>query len=136
LGYYSWLFDYVSFSFSFFSYVRTAPLLFGNAQAKSTEELTRDYARNSRYMSSLADAVGQFVLLGNKMSMLKGNRYLEMIPNKIGYTNRVAELLERIENVSTKLEPFTLLPEDPKEYVQVKENVEFRREWKERCDNR
>lgn len=46
-------------------------LNFSGTGVKSTLDLTRDYATNGRYLANVADAVGQLVLLGNRISSLK-----------------------------------------------------------------
>ena len=46
-------------------------LNFGTSQKKTTLDLTREYATNGRYLANVADAVGQLVLLGNRISSLK-----------------------------------------------------------------
>lgn len=57
--------------------VLASPMLFGNAaqQGKTTSELTRDYIRNSQYLGNLAGAVGDLVLVGNKLTSIAGFIY-------------------------------------------------------------
>jgi len=106
-----------------------APIIFGSAADKSSEELTRDYARNGRYLANLSDAIGQMVLLGNKLSALSG------------YTNRVGELIEKVESVHKATQFKRDLTEEShgQEYGSASEqtdNSEFLKSWRARCDSR
>lgn len=53
--------------------VMASPMLFGTgSSSRSPTELTNDYIRNSSYLMGLATAVGQLVLVGNKITSLAG----------------------------------------------------------------
>jgi hypothetical protein len=54
--------------------VLAAPFIFNvkGAASKSTDENTRDYIKNSQYLSQLAQAVGQLVLVGNNLTTIAG----------------------------------------------------------------
>lgn len=54
----------------------------------TTSELTRDYIRNSQYLGQLSTAVGQLVMVGNKLTSIAG------------YTSRVSELLEQVRRLN------------------------------------
>jgi ABC-type uncharacterized transport system fused permease/ATPase subunit len=49
-----------------------APLI-SLSDTKDKAVLAEEYARNQRYLTNLADAISSFVLLGNKISLLKGH---------------------------------------------------------------
>jgi ATP-binding cassette subfamily D (ALD) protein 3 len=69
---------------------------------KSAEELTKDYIRNSQYLSQLSQAVGQLVLIGNNLTTIAG------------YTSRVSELLEMVKSLSEAgNKPFTIVTDAP-----------------------
>jgi len=107
--------------------VLASPLLLGleRTKAKGSEELTRDYIRNTQYLTNLAKAVGQLVLVGNKLT------------NIAGYTARVSELLEMVKylnNVGNK--PFELAADEtkPEEFQEVHGIHEWLSGWRSRCD--
>jgi ATP-binding cassette subfamily D (ALD) protein 3 len=52
--------------------------------------LTEDYARNTRYLTNLADAISSLVLLSNKISLLKG------------HAKRVGEIVDRLDEADDK----------------------------------
>eukprot|EP01133_Synstelium_polycarpum_P013610 gene13610-16017_t len=69
--------------------------------SKDSSELTKDYIRNTQLMVALAQAIGQLVLLGNK------------ITNMAGYTSRVSELLEMVSQIKERGSSiFTIVQED------------------------
>lgn len=74
-------------------------LNFSGTDSKTTLDLTRDYATNGRYLANVADAVGQLVLLGNRISSLKG------------YMSRVVVLFDRMEGIG-QVTSFTLKPQE------------------------
>lgn len=68
---------------------------------KATSDLTRDYIRNSQYLGNLSTAVGQLVMVGNKLTSIAG------------YTSRVSELLEMVQQLNTVgNKPFTIKADD------------------------
>eukprot|EP01100_Stratorugosa_tubuloviscum_P000005 TRINITY_DN0_c1_g1_i3.p1 TRINITY_DN0_c1_g1~~TRINITY_DN0_c1_g1_i3.p1 ORF type:complete len:725 (-),score=331.19 TRINITY_DN0_c1_g1_i3:237-2411(-) len=84
------------------------PIYFGlkGNDNKSSEELTRDYIRNSQILSNLAQAVGDLVLVGNKLTTIAG------------YTSRVSELLEQVRHLKdVGTTPFELDEESLKFYA-------------------
>src|SRR5690606_25593997 len=99
-----------------------------DSRNKSVEVLTRDYIRNSQYLSKLTNAVGDLVLIGNK------------ITNIAGYTSRVWELLEMIKHLNTVgNRPFEIRVEKPiskEDFKEVAGTSQFIKEWKQRCDER
>jgi ABC-type uncharacterized transport system fused permease/ATPase subunit len=84
--------------------VLAAPMIFNvkGSALKSAEELTKDYIRNSQYLSQLSQAVGQLVLIGNNLTTIAG------------YTSRVSELLEMVKSLSEAgNKPFTIVTDAP-----------------------
>eukprot|EP01116_Phalansterium_solitarium_P019780 TRINITY_DN5655_c0_g1_i2.p1 TRINITY_DN5655_c0_g1~~TRINITY_DN5655_c0_g1_i2.p1 ORF type:complete len:522 (+),score=122.56 TRINITY_DN5655_c0_g1_i2:114-1679(+) len=84
--------------------------------------LTNDYIRNISYLTALATAVGQLVMVGNNLMHLTG------------YTSRVSELLEMVRHLDQSgLEPFEIkddlssTSEDEREVHKV--SYELEREW-------
>ncbi|EGC30265.1 ABC transporter D family protein [Dictyostelium purpureum] len=68
---------------------------------KDSTELTKDYIRNTQLMVALSQAIGQLVLLGNKVTLMAG------------YTSRVSELLEMIKQIKERgTSQFTIVHED------------------------
>jgi ABC-type uncharacterized transport system fused permease/ATPase subunit len=55
--------------------------------ALSTEELTRNYVLSSQFLGGLTSAIGELVLMGNKLTKIAG------------YTARVSELLEMVNEL-------------------------------------
>jgi len=113
--------------------VMASPMLFGTGSSdRSATELTNDYIRNSSYLMGLASAVGQLVLVGNKITSLAGN------------TSRVSELLEMVryldkvgnEPFEVKEESHAVLAEQEKEqFEKSSENEkEFLAQWREKND--
>ncbi|KYQ92710.1 ABC transporter D family protein [Tieghemostelium lacteum] len=79
------------------------PIYFGikGAGGKDSTELTKDYIRNTQLMVALSQAIGQLVLLGNKITAMAG------------YTSRVSELLEMIKQIKERgTSVFQIVPED------------------------
>lgn len=108
--------------------VLAAPLLFGTSKQQnlSTQELTRDYIRNSQYLGNLASAVGDLVLVGNKLTSIAG------------YTSRVSELLEMVSQLDkTGSKPFTVIPDKPSEDAEELAGIhDWIADWKSRCDKK
>jgi len=111
--------------------VMASPILFQtkNLEGKDATDLTSDYIRNSSYLMGLATAVGQLVLIGNKLT------------NLAGYTSRVSELLEMVKHLDgAGNEPFEVreepkAPEEEKEEYQSSEaEKDFLKSWRERRD--
>lgn len=106
--------------------VLASPLIFGTEQQKSasTADLTRDYIRNSQYLTNLAQAVGDLVLVGNKLTSIAG------------YTSRVSELLEMVSHLQEAgNRPFKIVPEKPKEDAAEVEGIhEWIARWRKKCD--
>jgi len=112
--------------------VMASPMIFNMNTGRTATELTNDYIRNSSYLMGLAAAVGQLVLVGNKITSLAGN------------TSRVSELLEMIryldkvgnEPFEVKEESHAVLAEREKEqFGQASENErEFLAQWKLKID--
>jgi len=110
----------------------SAPLIFNlrGAREKSSAILTRDYIRNSQYLGKLSTAVGDLVLVGNKLTSIAG------------YTARVTELLEKIKYLNTKGNvPFHVREEQP--VIKTNFTVEAQKEltgwvqeWVQRCEQR
>eukprot|EP01114_Cavostelium_apophysatum_P013429 TRINITY_DN3254_c0_g1_i1.p1 TRINITY_DN3254_c0_g1~~TRINITY_DN3254_c0_g1_i1.p1 ORF type:complete len:733 (+),score=209.45 TRINITY_DN3254_c0_g1_i1:91-2289(+) len=109
--------------------VMASPLILGTKRAGVTDAtiLTNDYIRNSSYLMGLATAVGQIVLIGNKVTSLAG------------YTSRVSELMEMVKHLNkVGNEPFELVEEEPsnettkEQYASTEEQVEFLKQWRER----
>eukprot|EP01126_Amoeba_proteus_P025979 TRINITY_DN2579_c0_g1_i1.p1 TRINITY_DN2579_c0_g1~~TRINITY_DN2579_c0_g1_i1.p1 ORF type:complete len:728 (+),score=116.45 TRINITY_DN2579_c0_g1_i1:75-2186(+) len=119
---------YVKYYASVAGYIALAsPLIFGNERQRnaSTADLTRDYIRNSQYLTNLAGAVGDIVLVGNKLTSIAG------------YTSRVSELLESVKHLNEAgNRPFEIVPERTKDDEAEVEGIhEWIREWKGRCDD-
>jgi len=114
--------------------VMASPMLFGTAanSGKSATELTNDYIRNSSYLMGLATAVGQLVLVGNKITNLAGN------------TSRVSELLEMVryldkvgnEPFELKEESHSVMAEQEKEQFNRSSDTErqFLDKWRTKLD--
>jgi len=113
--------------------VMASPLLLGTKRQGVTDPtvLTNDYIRNSSYLMGLASAVGQLVLIGNKVTTLAG------------YTSRVSELMEMVRHLDKAgNEPFELKDEmGPLGQKREKEEVvdndaarQFLKDWRERRD--
>ena len=71
-------------------FVMWVPIILNVGGEKSVADLTRDYARISRYLENLSNAVGQLVLVINKLATISG------------HTKRVSELLEIVDDLITK----------------------------------
>jgi len=98
-----------------------SPILFGISSRKTEIELAEDYARNSRYLSSLSDAIGSFVLLGNKISELRG------------HVHRVGEVIAILDHIEDTVHEFNRKPPEQREFTFVRNDV-FLKHWRERCD--
>jgi ABC-type uncharacterized transport system fused permease/ATPase subunit len=84
-------------------FVMWVPIIVNVGSDKSVADLTRDYARISRYLENLSNAVGQLVLVINKLATISG------------HTKRVSELLEIVNDLSAKpVLPFARRGEDQK----------------------
>lgn len=59
--------------------VLASPLLLNLAgsEKKTSVDLTRDYIRNTQYLTNLAQAVGKLVLVGNKLTTIAVNFFFE-----------------------------------------------------------
>eukprot|EP00667_Euglena_gracilis_P001665 EG_transcript_1663 len=91
---------------------------------QTTAEITRDYVSTSLYIGALGGAIGDLVLVGNKLRELAG------------YTHRIWQLLDTVRNVKgSGSVPFTvredLQEEDARE---VPDALKFVAAWKARCD--
>lgn len=113
--------------------VMASPMLLSTSTAmitagKSATELTNDYIRNSSYLMGLAAAVGQLILVANKITALAG------------YTSRVSELLEMVKHLdNVGNEPFEIREEslvspekEKEEYKSSESKLEFLKEWQQR----
>eukprot|EP01103_Thecamoeba_quadrilineata_P011048 TRINITY_DN2555_c0_g1_i1.p1 TRINITY_DN2555_c0_g1~~TRINITY_DN2555_c0_g1_i1.p1 ORF type:complete len:687 (-),score=137.29 TRINITY_DN2555_c0_g1_i1:23-2083(-) len=111
-----------------------SPVFLGlaNSNVKSTHELTRDFISNTQYLSNLATAVGQLVMVGNKLTTIAG------------YTSRVSELMEQVKLLSVSgTEAFELRNEEDVRVVESAVPVvdkialdQWLQDWKARCDQR
>merc|ERR1712137_580625 len=106
-------------------FVMWIPILLNNDPNKSSGELTRDYARVSRYLQNVSAAVGELVLVINTLATISGR------------TRRVSELLETVE----ALDLHPTAPFKRREVVRERrtnpwlEGIdEWLTTWKERCD--
>jgi len=106
-------------------FVLAAPLVFGNEKQRnlSTADLTRDYIRNSQYLSSLSQAVGDLVLVTNKLTSIAG------------YTARVSELLEMVNHLNEAgNKPFKVDPDKPAEDAEEVAGIhDWISVWRKRC---
>jgi len=119
----------------------SAPFIFNFATVrdKPPEILTREYIRNSQYLNKLSSAVGDLVIVGNKINQLAG------------YTSRVSELLEKIKKLTTsENKPFDIREDSgEKELIKKEETggdltvplslttnkqMRFLPKWKAKCD--
>jgi ABC-type uncharacterized transport system fused permease/ATPase subunit len=111
--------------------VLTAPFVWNidDARNKTADVLTREYIRNIQYLNKLSTAVGDLVLVGNKVTTIAG------------YTSRVSELLEQVHKLSSSgNKPFTISSEKPIEkddFARVESYIhDWISDWKIRCDKR
>ena len=89
---------------------------------KASEEITRDYILNTQYLMALSQAVGQLVLLGNKLNTIAG------------YTHRVSELLEMSRQLNGQgSRAFTVVASEKEEFQPVCGLEQWLVEWKDRC---
>lgn len=60
--------------------VLASPLLLNIAgtETKTSSDLTRDYIRNTQYLTNLAQAVGKLVMVGNKLTTIAVNISVEV----------------------------------------------------------
>eukprot|EP00667_Euglena_gracilis_P003393 EG_transcript_3397 len=90
---------------------------------KKTEEITRDYILNTQYLMALSQAVGQLVLVGNKVNVIAG------------YTKRVSELLEMTSELNRQgNRAFVAIRSDGEDCTPRAGLHEWLLTWKERCD--
>ena len=106
-------------------FVMWIPLLLNNDPEKTSSELTKDYARVSRYLQNVSAAVGELVLVINTLATISGR------------TRRVSELLETVE----ALDLHPTAPFKRREVVRERRTNpwlegfdEWLTTWKERCD--
>jgi len=107
--------------------VLASPLLLNIAgtETKTSSDLTRDYIRNTQYLTNLAQAVGKLVMVGNKLTTIAG------------YTHRVSELLEMVKLLDGQgNKPFDIIPEPEFKKEGFGDTSEFLQSWKLRCDQR
>ena len=111
---------------------------------------------SSQYLGQLSTAVGQLVMVGNKLTVnLSGNTILRIfvpllshlplvlavavLQSIAGYTSRVSELLEQVNHLNQAGNlPFEVKPEAPHVVEQVEEGsayTSFVQDWKARCDS-
>lgn len=106
-------------------FVMWIPIMLKKNTDKGKSELTRDFARVSRYLQNVSAAVGELVLVINTLATISGR------------TRRVSELLETVEALDkTPTAPFTR-----REIERVKKTNphldgidEWLSNWKDRCD--
>merc|ERR1711916_350490 len=101
-------------------------------EAKSTTDMTRDYALLGRYLGSLADSIGQLVMMLNRLAGIAG------------YTARVDELLTKVDKLnSSMLPPFKEIDEeaadekggdDKKKNALLRDIDSWLGEWSRKCD--
>eukprot|EP01132_Coremiostelium_polycephalum_P005701 gene5701-7095_t len=115
------------------------PIYFGlkGSSGKDSTELTKDYIRNTQLMVALSQAIGQLVLLGNKVTLMAG------------YTSRVSELLEMIKQIKERgTSTFTIVQDDDistpqsgigsgigDKYESNSELSSWLSNWRIKCDN-
>lgn len=113
-----------------------SPLLLNKTQTQDSTKLTNDYIRNSSYLIALAGAVGQLVMIGNRVTELAGLLALSM--NKclnfvcLGFTSRVSELLEMVKHLQhVGNEPFQIIetPRPPEEEREEYKSTQAQKEW-------
>ena len=111
--------------------VLSAPFIWNidGARDKTADVLTREYIRNSQYLSKLSTAVGDLVLVGNKITTIAG------------YTSRVSELLEQVQRLTTSgNKPFKISQEktiEKDDFARVENYIkDWIVDWKSRCDKR
>ena len=99
--------------------------MLNNDPNKTSSELTKDYARVSRYLQNVSAAVGELVLVINTLATISGR------------TRRVSELLETVE----ALDLHPTAPFKRREVVRDRRSNpwlegidEWLGAWKERCD--
>lgn len=102
-----------------------APLI-SLSDTKDKAVLAEEYARNQRYLTNLADAISSFVLLGNKISLLKG------------HTRRVGEIIDRLDSADAKeIVQFTRRPPEAVEYTSDKGEIDqIVADWNKKCSLR
>jgi ATP-binding cassette subfamily D (ALD) protein 3 len=95
----------VKYGASIIGYVILAlPIIQGRTGSKTTADLTGDFVRNRQLLISLAKAIGQLIVLFNKVTMLAG------------LTARVAELLEMVKTLEgAGNAPFELRDDDTRQ---------------------
>jgi ABC-type uncharacterized transport system fused permease/ATPase subunit len=105
------------------------PILLNTNPNKSASELTRDYARVSRYLQNVSQAVGELVLVINTFATISGR------------TKRVAELIETVRELDTKpTAPFIERADQQRTSSSRRNNPhligieEWLELWRKRCD--
>eukprot|EP00668_Euglena_longa_P015076 GGOE01019124.1.p1 GENE.GGOE01019124.1~~GGOE01019124.1.p1 ORF type:complete len:713 (+),score=229.44 GGOE01019124.1:53-2191(+) len=94
-----------------------------HVRGKKSEEITRDYILNIQFLMSLNQAVGQLVLLGNKVNVIAG------------YTRRVSELLEMTEELNHQgNRAFIVMRSEGEDCTPRAGLHQWLLGWKERCD--
>uniref|UniRef100_A0A6B2L035 ABC transporter domain-containing protein n=1 Tax=Arcella intermedia TaxID=1963864 RepID=A0A6B2L035_9EUKA len=99
-----------------------SPLLFGQFEKKSATELAEDYARNTRYLTSLSQAIGSIVLIGNRINEIKA------------HVERIGEVISLLQKVSHhKAKGFKKVTTEPIEFTTSPSEL-FLHQWKKKCD--
>lgn len=101
------------------------PIVMGSNPDKSASELTRDYARVSRYLQNVSAAVGELVLVINTLATISGR------------TRRVSELLETVKALDKEpTSPFKRreIPRVKQENPNLKGIDEWLESWQNRMD--
>eukprot|EP01095_Lingulamoeba_sp_RSL-Kostka_P002036 TRINITY_DN128_c0_g1_i1.p1 TRINITY_DN128_c0_g1~~TRINITY_DN128_c0_g1_i1.p1 ORF type:complete len:757 (-),score=284.55 TRINITY_DN128_c0_g1_i1:234-2504(-) len=107
-------------------FVMWIPIWINSDPNKTTSDLTRDYARISRYLANVANAVGDLVLVINTLATISGR------------TRRVSELIETVRHLDEKPTPPFTLRETDRGSDRTNPNLEGIDEWldnwEKRCD--
>eukprot|EP01012_Entosiphon_sulcatum_P020984 TRINITY_DN2580_c0_g1_i1.p1 TRINITY_DN2580_c0_g1~~TRINITY_DN2580_c0_g1_i1.p1 ORF type:complete len:727 (-),score=112.11 TRINITY_DN2580_c0_g1_i1:15-2195(-) len=106
-------------------FVVASPFLLNleHSRDQTTEQITRDYILNTQYLQGLSLAVGQLVLVGNKLTAIAG------------YTHRVSELLEMVAHLNAAgNRPFKIMPQEQDDFSTVVRTPEWMAAWRHRCD--
>lgn len=119
---------YLKYFVSIIGYaVLIAPQVFNhnNYRSKSTEELTRESIKSMRYLNTAKEAGLDLVLSGN------------MIVDLVGYTSRVSQLLEKLDNLKSK-DDDVFKEKTTEEFISedFEDMTEWIDEWTKRCDQR
>lgn len=90
---------------------------------QTTEQITRDYILNTQYLTGLSLAVGQLVLVSNKLTAIAG------------YTHRVSELLEMVAHLNAAgNRPFKVAKQDEDDFSTVVRTPMWMADWRRRCE--